>query len=441
MLLRSFGLVTSAVWLAGMTLVAQSEDKYTANQRILRIRDLGKKNADAIPAVAEYLSDPNRNIRIEAVKAIIKLDTEASLEPLARATHDNDAEIQIRATDGLVNFYLPGYVAKGALTGPVTRGMRQMRSFFSARNDQRIDAGVTVRPDVAEALAAEIRGGASMDARSNAARAAGILRAHAAVPALEDGLRSKNTELIFESLIALEKIGDPATGPSIAFLVHDLDNRIQIEALEAIGMLRATSAAQDVRGVVRDARNDKVRRAALESLAMLGLPEDRQIFLPYLNDKDPDLRAAALEGLGRIRDPQDYPAIEQAYNAKDADPKVHLAAAFALVNEGKVDTSEFSPLPYLLESLEVKGRSNRALAYLTELCRRDDVRRALFPLVPEATKDQKIALCSAFGASGSPDVIPVLNTLSKDIDPDVSIAAARALKTVEASRPSQPAGF
>ncbi|HZQ55083.1 MAG TPA: HEAT repeat domain-containing protein [Bryobacteraceae bacterium] len=415
---------------------AQSEDKYSINQRITRIRELGKRDSSVIPALAQYLNDPNRDIRLEAVKAIVKLDTDRSLEPLARAEHDNDPEVQIRATDGLVNYYLPGYVVKGGLTGSVTRGVRQVKSFFASRNDQVIDASKQVRPEVADALAYVIRGSASMDARANAARAAGILRANAGVPALLDALRSKDNEVIFEALVALQKIDDPQACSGVRFLALDLDDRIQMTALETIGDLKCLDCAPQVRSALSAARNGKIRRSALEALAMLGIPEDRSIFQQSVNDRDPEVRAAALEGLGRIREPQDYPPIEQAYNEQNADWRVHLAAAFALVNEGKVDTGDFSPLAYLVENLDNRSRAYVAFAYLKELVRRDDVRRALFPLAPQATKDQKIALCQIFAASKSEDVVPVLSSLEKDIDPDVALAASKALRTVEARKTS-----
>jgi HEAT repeat protein len=435
MLLCSLRVIACTLCLIPFAAFSQNEDSYSANQRISRIRDLGKKNAQAIPALAHYLSDPSREIRIEAAKAIIKIGTEASLDPLIKAAHDNDAEVQIRATDGIVNFYLPGYVAKGALTGPFTRGVRQVKSFFSSRDNQIIDPDVTVRTDVAEALGHVVRGGASMDSRANAARAAGILHARPTAPALVDALRSKNSEVIFECLVALQKIDDPSAGPGVSFLAHDLDDRVQATALETIGVLHSTNSAPDVRSVLRDARNIKIRRAALECLAMLVLAEDRTVFQHYAQDQDTDLRASALEGLGRIREPADMPALEQAYNEKDADPKIHLAAAFALVNEGKVDTADFSPLRYLVENLENRAQRNSAQAYLTELCRHDGVRKALFPLLPHATKDQKIALCAALSGSHSEDVIPALNALLKDIDPDVSLAASKGLKTLQAPSP------
>ncbi len=415
---------------------AQSEAGFSTKQRIQRIRDLGKRNAQAIPALSQYLGDPDREIRVEAVKAIVKIDGEASLTPLVKATQDNDSEVQIRATDGLTNYYLPGYVAKGGLTGPFTRGVRDVKSFFSSRNDQVIDPDISIRPDVAQALSNEISGAASIDVRSNAALAAGILRAQPAVPALLQALRAKNSQLIFESLVALQKIHDPSAGPSVSIVAHDLDDRIQATALETIGVLRSLPSAPDVRSALKDARNIRIRRAALGALAMLGIPGDRPTFLQYVQDKDPELRAAALEGLGRIREPEDFAAIERAYNEIGADWKIHLAAAFALVDEGKVDASDFSPLTYLVESLDTRTRANIASAYLTELARRDDVLKALIPLIPQATKDQKLALCSILGSTHSDDAVPVLNNLSKDIDPDVAFAASKALRIAQTRRPS-----
>ena len=415
---------------------SESDAGYTANQRIISIRELGKRDVSAIPTLAQYLHDPNRDIRVEAVKAIVRIGTADSLTPLVEATHDSDSEVQIRATDGITNYYVPGYVTKGALTGPLTRGVRQVKTFFSARNYQVIDPDVKIRQDVGQALADEVHGGAGTDARSNAARAAGILRDDAAVPALSDALHARDTQLIFESLVALQKIQDPAAGAALSSPAHDLDDRIQATALETIGVLHALTCAPDVRSALTNARNTRVRRAALQALAMLAIPEDKPAFQQYVQDQDAELRASALEGLGRIRDPEDMPQIEESYDEKDADWKVHLAAAFALVDEGKVDVSDFSPLMYLVEKLDVSGQSPLASAYLTELTRSENVRRALFPAVAQATKDQKIALCSIFAASQSDDVLPTLNTLAKDIDPDVAFAASRALRITQSRQRS-----
>jgi HEAT repeat protein len=415
----------------------QNDDSYTVKQRISRVRNLGKQNdATAIPALTPSLSDSDRQVRLEAVKAIVRIGGEASLDPLIKATHDSDPEVRIRATDGIVNQYLPDYVVNNSLSGVFIKGTRQVKAFFSSRNDQVVDPDVKVRPDVAKALAQEIGDGVNMEPRTNAALAAGILRVHDAVPALEQGLATINSDLIFECLIALQKIQDPSAGPSVNPRARDLDERVQLAALETIGILRSKDAAPDLHYVLVNGKNAKIRRAALEALAMLGLPGDRETFQRYADNKDPDLRAAALEGLGRIREPADGPALQTAYDEANAGWQVHAAAAFALVSEGKVDMGEFSPLPYLIECLNSKNRASTAHAYLVELSKRQEVRDALVKTLPSGSKDQKIALCSVLALSESDDAVAGLTSLSKDIDPDVSFAASRAVRILQSRKAS-----
>jgi HEAT repeat protein len=415
-------------------LLAQDTSGQTKKEKVSSIRDLGKRDSQAVPLIVKYLKDPDTDVREEAVRAIIKIGTQYSLDPLIEATRDNDASIQSQAVDGLVNFYLPGYVATGGLSLTFTRVGMRIKSALSNRYDQTIDPGVLVRPDVVEAIAGVVTGGAGFEARADAARAAGVLRGRAAVPALEKALKSKNSDLIFESLVALQKIGDTSAGPSVAFLANDFDERVQTTALETLGVLHATDAAPQIRQVVGRPRNDKVRRAALGALAMLGLPADKSIFEEYANSKDADMRTAALEGIGRIRDPQDVPTLDKAFN-DEKNLKPRLAAAFALVSEGKLDTSEFSPLRYLVNGLGLSKGSSASQAYLQELCRRTDVRKAVIKLIPDATKAEKLGLIAALAPSAGPEATAALEQLTKDPDPDVSITAARSLRTQKTRQP------
>src|SRR5256885_5324640 len=169
------------------------------------VRNLGKQGSSALPRLTELLRNPDLEIRVEAVKAITEVGTQASLAPLIQATADNDPEVQIRATDGLVNFYLPGYVQTG-MGASLRRVGTSIKSHFTDTNDQVVDPFVEVRPSVIQALGTLARSGASMEARANAARALGILRGKVAVPDILEALHSKNTEVIYESLNALQKI-------------------------------------------------------------------------------------------------------------------------------------------------------------------------------------------------------------------------------------------
>src|SRR5690349_17148022 len=174
-----------------------------AKQRAKAARELGKGGSEAIAQLTPMLKDPVNDVRIEAVRAIVGIGTQHSLDPLIAATRDNDPEVQLRATDGLVNFYMPGYVQTG-----LSKLTSSVRSRFDRENTQLVEPFVTVRPEVIEALGKLVRGGTSMDVRANAARAIGILRGRAAVPDLLEAIQTKDDNVIFESLIALQKIGD-----------------------------------------------------------------------------------------------------------------------------------------------------------------------------------------------------------------------------------------
>jgi HEAT repeat protein len=51
-----------------------------------------------------------------------------------------------------------------------------------------------------------------LESRANAARAVGILRGKPAVPELLEAMQTKDTQVIYEALIALQKIGDVSAG-------------------------------------------------------------------------------------------------------------------------------------------------------------------------------------------------------------------------------------
>src|SRR5690349_5221294 len=77
------------------------------------VREIGKGGSTAIPRLQELLKDPTPDVRVEVVKQLTGIGTARSFDPLIQATNDNDPEVQVRAIDRLVNFYLPGYVQTG----------------------------------------------------------------------------------------------------------------------------------------------------------------------------------------------------------------------------------------------------------------------------------------------------------------------------------------
>ena len=436
---RSVSICSACLLFCGAHLIAQDDAKQRqddAKQRAKAVRDYAKgATSDIIPRLEPYLADPDVDVRREAVKAIVDIGTQRSLDALVKAAADNDPEIQIRATDGMVNFYVPGYVKTG-LTASLRRVGTSIKGKFTDTNDLVVDPYFQVRPEVIAALGRIARGGASLEARANAARAVGILRGREAIPDLEEALRSKDTQLIYESLVAIQKIREPSAGPKIAFLLRDLDEKVQTTAIETTGLLQNRQAIPDLRDVLDKSHKMPVKRAALTALAQMPEEQLHGVYLAYLDNKDDGLREAAAEGLGRYMNQEDRPKVEAAFmDEKKTGPR--LSQAFALVELGKRETGEFDPLRYLVNNLNSSGYRGVARPYLIELARNPEIRKALYPILNEssATKDEKTGLAEVLAATGDQESIAPLETLSHDPDNEIAQAALRALKNLRARLP------
>ena len=412
---------------------AQDPRSNEPKQRAKAARELGKQGSQSIPQLRALLTDPILDVRLEAVKSIVEIGTQQSLDPLVQATRDADAEVQIRATDGLVNFYLPGYVKTG-LTASIKRVGSAIKGKFTDTNDIVIATYIQVRPDVIEALGKLLRGGDSPEARANAARAIGILRGRAAVPDLIEALRSKQDLTLYESLIALQKIRDPASAKRITFLLRDPDEKVQVAALETAGLLGNREALPDLREALDRAHSNHVRRAALTAIAMLPEEANRQLYAKYLQDRDDGLRGAAAEGYARLKNAGDLPLLETAFN-EERKLSPRLSQAFALVMLGKTELTEFSPLQYLVNTLNSSARRGESRALLIEVARRKDVRASLEKFLPRGTREEKLYLAQILAVSGDKDTLPALEGLSNDTDTEVAQEAMRAMRTLKARLP------
>lgn len=402
--------------------------------RIEGIRAYAKQGPAAIANIEPYLEDRDPEVRWEAVKAIADLGTRRSLAPLMRATRDNRPEIQIRACDGLVNFYLPGYLRSG-WTEPLRRAAAVLQRRFTDTNTDVIAPHVEVSPEVIQTLGALVTAGSSMESRANAARALGILRGRPALPALYEALRSKDSLLLYEALIAIQKIRDLESGPRIQFLLRDLDDKVQIAAIETTGILRNRQSIPDLQDLVEHGRKDKVRRAALAALAMIPDASNRELFRKHFLERDDQLRAAAAEGLGRLGHAEDLPLLEQAFE-QERKMRPRLSIAFALVMLGKREWSEFSPLAYLINALNSGLYADYAQPLLVEAARRKETLEQIHLAIAseKATRQEKIRLADVLAQSGDAQSVTVLEKLASAPDAELGHAATRAIQAIKASR-------
>ena len=420
-------------FLAAIGAVIAQPDSTDAKARARAARDLAKQGSEAMPWLERLVADTDLTVRIEAVKALGEVGSPKSLDPLIRACGDPDAEMQVRATDSMVNFYLPGYLKNG-FSGRMKRMGTGIQGKFTDVNDDVVPAYVEPRRDVVLALGRLVKLGASLEVRANAARAVGVLRGQAALPDLYEALRMKNDLLLYEAVVAIKKIRDPEAAPKIAFLVRDLDERVQTVAAETVGVLGYKPAVRDLEEVMRRDRNVKVKRATLTGLALLAEPTSRQFFTQYLEDKDEGLRSAAAEGLGRLKNPLDLPVLEKGFG-NERKGGARLSFAFAQVLHGRNTLKDFSPLRLIVNGLASATLASAAQTFLVELAREDTVRQELNRSLGSWVKAEKIGLAGVLGVSGDRGSQKALEALVKDSDTDVSLEATRALRVLRARLP------
>src|SRR5579863_2820995 len=133
------------------------------------VRTVAKDGQTAIPKLALYLNSPSLDTRLEVVKQLTDLGGKDSLDPLITASHDPDPEMQLRAIDGLANFYLPGYVRQGPAAS-INRAGSAIMAKFGDTNEQTIDAFVVVRPEVIAAIGRLASGGSGAGVQASACR-------------------------------------------------------------------------------------------------------------------------------------------------------------------------------------------------------------------------------------------------------------------------------
>jgi HEAT repeat protein len=251
------------------------------------------------------------------------------------------------------------------------------------------------------------------------------------VEELFKALRSKDDKVMYEALIALQKIRDTSAGTGVIFLLRDLEDRIQIAAIETVGLLRTREAIEELQRDYREARNDRVRRAALSALSMVPAESSRPYFQQGFTSRDENVRASAAEGYGRLKSPADVPALRRAFDAERKMPP-RLALAFALVNNGQHGVDPEGPLTYLVNTLNSRAWRGVAEPYLVELARDPAVRAAVNGFLRQGNREEKMGLARVLSLSGDQDSLTTLEALTRDADTDVAAEAVRSLRNLRA---------
>ncbi len=407
-------------------LAAQDRSK----DKIRNLEALAKQGQNAVPSIAAYQRDADPAVRYAAVEALIDAGGVQAVDALRISCEDGAPEVQRLAVAGIVNFYKPGYVKRGVRARISSVGDKIVRN----TDEPLIDFYVQARPEDIAAVRKVLADGASRDAKLQAAQALGTLRARSALPDLYPLLKSKDDAMMLAALRAIETSGDKAAASETIFLLRDLNDRIQAKAISINGVFRNEAALPDLAEVFARGRSSQSRAAALEAIAMIGAPESRGLFEQNLESRDDKIRGYAAEGLGRTGTVDSIPKIESLYQS-EGNQRARLGEAFALVRLGKRETTEFSPLTYLFNTLNSAAWHDYAETYLRELCREEEVRKELRAKVPAATRSEKMGLARILAFEGTAADREIIDALAHDRDTAVAEEGIKAARAMSAKLP------
>lgn len=398
-----------------------------SKDKIKNLEGLSKQGKNAVPSISAYQRDPDPNVRFAAAEALIEAGGVESVDALRLSTEDGAAEVQRLAVAGIVNFYKPGYVKRGMRARLSAVGDKITRSL----NEPVVDAYVQARTEDIAAVLKVLLNGASREAKLQAAQALGTLRAKSALPDLYPLLKSKDDAMMLSALRAIEIAGDKMAASETIFLLRDLNDRIQARAIAINGIFRNEAALPDLAEVFARGRSAQSRAAAMEAIAMIGLPESRGLFEQNLYNRDEKLRGYAAEGLGRIGATELRPKLEALYK-DEGSQRARLGQAFALLKLGQLDTAEFSPFTYLFNMLNSAVWHEYGETYLGELCRDATLRALVRAKLPTATRSEKMGIARILAVEGRADDREAIDALAHDRDAMVAeegIKASRALSS------------
>lgn len=395
------------------------------NKRIKVVRSLstspdGFRNFELL---APLLQDESEDVRAAAVNGLIRLRLIDAQPLLIDATADLSPRVQALAVDGLVDFFVPDYVQFGRLAS--IKGFADgLKRRFSKPTPLIVPPYVSPSPEAVLAIGAVARSGRSTDARANAARAIGILRGHQALDDLLEGVRSKQSTLIRESVLAMKKLEDPSVGPDIVFLLRDPDPSVREAVIQTVGQLQTQEAVPGLARIVEEDQRQNLRAEALVALAKIPENGQRRLFLRHLASKSKGMRSGAAEGLGRLNEGDDLELVKSHLSSEQS-LAVKLSLAFAAVTMG-----DLTAIDVLVDGLNSTAHRMVARPFLIETSRNPEVLDRLYVPLRSGSGPQRRHLAHVIAMSGTEESVSHLQALTQDSNDEVATAAIEALRSL-----------
>jgi HEAT repeat protein len=351
--------------------------------------------------VASGLKHKDFSTRLRAIQILKDADYEEAAVPIAATLEDPDDRVQLAAIDAERSLFT---------TRPVSR--RQKIGFVI---EKRTSAGGDVAAEGQLALKArdiptQVLTGLAVALRDNNLRVRG--EAINLTLLLAPRACAANNEICSH------------IGNALIDNVNARNTFLRRASMQALGLVRYSNSVQALLDQFSYYQTGPDAVAALEGLAGIGHPASVSVFRQALANSNADLRRLAIEGLARAGD-RDVLSELQQLGQVERSGGVLLALHYASIKLGAAGNS----VQQLVVALNTTAQRPLALKYLLDLS--PSMAPTLVEFLRDQSPDVRRLMTDVIGFSRDASVITALEAATKDADPDVAIAAKRAIDRIK----------
>jgi HEAT repeat protein len=394
--------------------------------------------------ITRDLASADPGVRLHAAQLLKEAAYPEAAVPLAALVTDPQDDVQLEAIAAEVNIFLAEKIVPRKRVGLVI----EVRNKIAA--DAAFSAGplaLGLRPVPMEVLTAlrtavrddnpQVRFEALYAFGTLAVNTSGTLRREllrsagpdlaAMVGAPDPGLRLAAVRVIgrlFEKRPQDEAI-DPGVGDAVILALNDSDRAVKGAAMSTLGALRYERAVQALTDLFQYYGRGDLGAAALDAIARIAHTSSAPLLSAELAGKNVALKGIAIEGLARLGDRGKLADIQSALNGERNDT-VLLAGSFASILLSRV------PIDPLAEALTRPKQRDQARQYLIEISPGRSTAFSRPAQDPDARLRADVA--DILGLGGDPAALPLVESLMKDRDPQVVLAARRAAARLSGPR-------